>query len=290
MIVGSARVIAGIDYIDDKVDSNTPFDVSSRNNVGYFASYNTRIGATDLEASLRSDDNEQFGTKTTGGVAAGQDIGSGKRLTASYGTAFKAPTFNELYFPGFGNPNLGAETSDSIDLGLSSSTGSTTWALNVFNTRIDDLIGFDPVTFAPVNINEAEITGLEISAATSLAGWNLSGSLTLQNPEDSSGSVNDGNLLPRRAEEVLFIDVSRQFNSWNIGGSVQYQGDSYDDLGNFTKLDAFTVVDIRAEYLLNPAWAVSVHINNLFDEEYETAAFFNQDGTNGTVSLRYIPR
>jgi len=287
--VGSGRVIAGIDYIDDEVDSSTPFDVTSRNNLGYFASYGTSVGATDLEASLRGDDNEQFGTETTGGVAVGRDIGNGKRMTASYGTAFKAPTFNELYFPGFGNPDLDAETSSSIDLGLSGSSGTMYWTVNAYNTQIDDLIAFDPMTFAPVNINEADITGIEVTVATSLAGWDLRGSLTLQNPEDASGGVNDGNQLPRRAEEIFFVDIGKRVNNWRLGGSLHIQGDSYDDLGNFTKLDGFTVVNVRAEYLLKPAWAVGLHVNNLFDEEYETAANFNQDGTNGKVTLRYIP-
>ena len=289
VLLGSNRVVAGIDYLDDEVDSNNPFAVSNRDNIGYFASFSSTVAETDIEVSLRSDDNEQFGTHTTGGVAVGRYLQNGNRVTASYGTAFKAPTFNELYFPNFGNPNLEEETSSSFDIGVSGGNNRSSWSVNLFQTEIDDLIGFDAVTFLPVNINQAEILGVEVTASTVIAGWAVSAALTLQDPEDTSGGINDGNQLPRRAKSILHIDLNRKIGRWNLGGTLFTQGDSYDDLANLTELDGFTLVNIRSEYLISNRWGIGVHINNIFDEEYETAAFFNQDGINGKVTLRYIP-
>ena len=68
--------------------------------------YQGKFGAQSLEASVRNDDNQQFGNHTTGSAAWGLGFAEYWRVTAGYGTAFKAPTFNELYFPFFGNPNL----------------------------------------------------------------------------------------------------------------------------------------------------------------------------------------
>jgi vitamin B12 transporter len=65
--------------------------------------------------------------------------------------------------------------------------------------------------------------------------------------------------------------------------------DSFDDPGNFTKLDGFTVVDFSSEYLFNPNWAFGLNVNNIFDEENETAAYYNQYGINGRITLRYVP-
>ena len=100
------------------MSGTTDYAVDSRDDAGLFGQYLGNFGATDIQLSLRGDDNEQFGNYTTGGASIGRGFAGNLRWTASYGTAFKAPTFNELYFPGFGNPNLSAETSDSFDLGL----------------------------------------------------------------------------------------------------------------------------------------------------------------------------
>lgn len=287
--MGDSGLIVGVDYTEDEVDSDSAFAVTSRDNTGVFASFDTRIGAGDLEVSIRSDDNEQFGTETTGGVAFGHDIGNGLRTTLSWGSAFKAPTFNELYFPGFGNPDLAAETAESIDLGIAGELGNGRWSVNLFHTEIENLIGFDPVTFAPVNIGRAEIDGIELAASTRAAGWTLGMALTLQDPKDTGGGANDGNQLPRRAEEILSLDADRAFGRWSVGGSIRSQGDSFDDLANLTELDGFTVVDLRAGIQAHKNWHLGIRVNNVFDEEYETAAFYPQDGTNVLATLRYTP-
>ena len=84
-----------------------------------YAEYLGRFGAQQWQASLRNDDNEQFGSHATGSLGWGLDFGRGFKLTASYGTAFKAPTFNDLYYPFCSNPDLKPETSRSANLGLS---------------------------------------------------------------------------------------------------------------------------------------------------------------------------
>ncbi len=290
LLLGVNKFVFGIDYIKDEVDSDNPFTVSSRDNTGVFGLLKRNIGGNDFEFSLRNDDNEQFGNESTGGIAFGRDLNNNKRIVLSYGTAFKAPTFNELYFPGFGNPDLVAETSGSIDLGFSGRGQNRSWSMNLFYTEIEDLISFDPVTFAPVNIGKAEISGIEFSASTAMAGWNIIGNLTLQDPKDASGGINDGNQLARRPKQIFQISADRAVGDWTFGGSVLSRGDSFDDLGNVTKLDQFTVLDLRAGYRVHAKWMLSVNINNALDEEYETAAFFNQDGVNALATLRYLPK
>ena len=113
------RLILGADHLDDKVDKNGDnYTIDSRDNFGVFGAWRTDINDNDFELSLRDDDNEQFGEANTGGIAWGRDLGDGNRVTASYGTAFTTPTFNDLYWPDSGNPDLKPEKSRSIDLGL----------------------------------------------------------------------------------------------------------------------------------------------------------------------------
>ena len=106
-------VTAGVDYLDDKVDGTVQYDESSRDNVGVFAQFQRRQKRVDLDAGARVDDNQQFGNVTTGNLGVGYGLTNNLRLVGSYGTAFKAPTFNDLYFPGFSNPNLKPEKSAS---------------------------------------------------------------------------------------------------------------------------------------------------------------------------------
>lgn len=279
----------GIDYYQDEVSGTTDYTVSSRDNLGLFGQYLGRFGATETQVSLRNDDNEQFGNHTTGGVSFGQDFAKGMRWTAAWGSAFKAPTFNELYFPGFGNPALDAETSQSIDLGLSAQKGIAQFTANLFSTTIDDLITYDVTVDRPVNIGQARINGVELTASTVIARWNTYANLTFMSPENTSAGPNKGNTLARRPESLLNLSMQRSFGKLSTLIDIRAQGHSYDDLANTRRLAGFTTLNLNLGYTLTQDWMVNLALNNLFDKQYETAEYFNQDGLNGMLSLRYTP-
>lgn len=277
----------GFDYQADRVDSTTAFAVTSRDNTGWFAQYQGSYGAHDLELSLRRDDNEQFGAWTTGGAAFGFALFNNLRLTASYGTAFKAPTFNELYFPNFGNPNLRPEESRSLEFGLSDRGLWGHWSLNVYETRIDNLIAFDALTAQPANIDQARIRGLEAVLSLEIGDWDLRSAFTLLDPVNRSSGPDNGNVLPRRAEQSFRIDADRVSGNFQVGATVQGEGRRFDDLGNARRLAGYATVDLRAEYALFKEWRLQARIANLLDKYYETAEFFNQPGRSLFVTLRY---
>jgi vitamin B12 transporter len=282
-------LVAGADWQNDRIDSTTAYPVTSRDNTGLFAQYLAELGGHDLQLSARHDDNQQFGAKTTGGVAWGYGLTPDLRLTASYGTAFKAPTFNQLYFPGFGNASLRPEQSRSLDVGLAGKSGGGRWSLNVFETQVTDLIGFD-ASFNPVNIDSARIRGAEAVGATRFLDWDLRGSLTLLDPENQAMGANHGNVLPRRARQSFSLSADRDFGAWNAGATLRGAGRRYDNLANTIPLAGYATLDLRAEYRLNPDWRLQARIENLFDKDYETAYLFNQPGRSAWLTLRYQPR
>ncbi len=277
----------GFDYQLDLLDSTEAFTVTSRDNKGLYAQYQGSYAAHNLDLSIRHDDNEQFGGRTTGGAAWGYKVWEGIRFSASYGTAFKAPTFNELYFPGFGNPNLAPETSRTLEFGLAGKHSWGHWSLNVYETRVDDLISFDANIFAPANIDQALIRGLEAILTTQLYGFDLSTNLTLLDPENRSNGPDRGNVLPRRAEQSFRVDVDRMFGDFRVGATVQGDGRRFDDLGNTRRLGGYAVVDLRGEYIFSKAWRLQARLVNLLDKDYQTAAFFNQQGRSWFLTLRY---
>lgn len=279
----------GADYQKDSVDGTTAYAVTSRDNDGAFVQYQGAFKQHDLQLSLRNDDNEQFGQRTTGGAAWGYSLGDGLRLTAAYGTAFKAPTFNELFFPFFGNPALDPEESRSLEIGLSGGGNPLRWSVNLYETRVDELISFDANTFAPANISKAVLRGLELTVVTRVSAWDLNANLSIMDTENRSSGANDGNWLARRPQQALRVDADRQIGKYRIGSTLIAEGKRYDDLANNQQLGGFITADLRAEMRLQKHWRLQAKIENLLDKNYATAAFFNQPGRSLFVTLRYQP-
>jgi len=187
------------------------------------------------------------------------------------------------YHPNFGNPNLNPEKSQSVEIGLSATTTWGRWAVNSYQTDVDNLIAYDASVFAPGNINSAQIRGLEAILDTRLAQWDINANLTLLDP---SNQDND-KVLPRRAKKALHISLDRQFKPFSVGTSLDAVGKRYDDAGNRRELDSYITMDLRASYQITKAWQVQARISNLFDKDYETAAFYNQAGRDFFITLHY---
>ena len=286
----SGMLTLGTDYLDDTVDSTSEFTETSRDNVGVYGQYLADYGSNQVTLSIRNDDNEAFGSKTTGGIGWGHRWRNSTRLYLRAGNAFKAPTFNELYFPGFGNPDLDPETAVSYEAGVEGTPQWGRWALRLFRNEVDDLIvtEMDPATglFAPANVDEAQIDGIEVELTALLAGWNTSVALTLLDPVNKT----TGAQLPRRAKESLSINTSRRFNKFVFGGRILAKGDRFDDALNSIPIDSYVVVDLLADYLINENFILKAKIGNLFDEDYEEVSGFNTAGRNFLLTLSYSSR
>ena len=285
--LGSTGLLtAGVDYQNDTVDSDTVFTVTSRDNTGVFIQYQKDVERYGVQWALRYDDNEQFGDYNTGSVTLGVDTGKGHRATVFYGTAFKAPTFNDLYYPSWGNPALEPEESNTVDLGYRVLLADGRWTVNVFQTSIDELVAYDPIAAGPANIDEVQIRGVEVSLGMSRDAWRWSSALTLLDTEQRSGA-NRGRELPRRPSEALSLNLSRDLGRYGAGMQVTLNGTTYDDLANTSLLDRYVVVDLVGHWKMSGNWRLNGKIKNVFDEDYETAAYYRQPGIGCFVSISY---
>ena len=288
---GSNHLVSvGADWTIDYLDSTTDYPVDSRRNIAGFVEYQGSFGAQRVQASLRNDDNEQFGNHTTGSLGWGMDLSRGFKLSATYGTGFKAPTFSDLYDPWSGNRDLKPEQSRSLNLGVAQQGTDWRWALDVYQTDIEDLITYSGDTFAMVQVDEARIRGAEFTVDLSLAGWDLSAQLSHTDPRNRSQDPNNDNLLPRRARNTGRFDVDRAFGAFRVGATVNGAGYRYDELSNTTRLGGFATTDLRLEYAITDAWTLQAKADNVFDKKYETVAWYNQPGREYGVSLRYQPK
>ncbi|MEH6415757.1 TonB-dependent vitamin B12 receptor [Pseudomonas sp. CGJS7] len=280
---------AGFDWLRDRVDSNTTYDEIERDNKAGFVQYQGRFGNQSFEASVRRDDNEQFGGHTTGGAAWGLNFAENWRVTVGYGTAFKAPTFNELYYPFFGNAQLKPEESKTWEIGLAYRGDNFNARIDGFDTRVDELITFDSAINLPNNIERARMRGAEIGIDTTFAEWTLAASASWLDTENRVGFAR-GNDLPRRAKHSARIDLDRAFGKFRVGATAVGYGSRYDDVANSVRVGGYGTLDLRAEYAFTDALSLQARVANVFDREYETVSYYNQPGREWFVTLRYAPK
>ena len=283
----------GYDYQQDRIDTSDDYAEDSRDNRGYYAQYQGRFGRHGLSAGLRRDDNQQFGEHDTGNLGWSYDLSDSLTLSAVYGTAFRAPTFNDLYYPASastaGNPDLEPEASQNYELGLQGVAGWGEWSLSAFENQIDDLIvwaGRSPMR--PQNVESARIRGLESMARTQLADWDLAATLTLLDPQDRSAE-NHGHQLARRAKRTFNLNADRRFGQFGVGATLFAVSQRFDDASNEedSRLPGYALVDLRGEYHIDAEWTLQSKVSNLFDRDYETAQTYEQPGRAFYLTLRY---
>ncbi|MEW5755308.1 MAG: TonB-dependent vitamin B12 receptor [Pseudomonadota bacterium] len=276
----------GIDYLEDEV-STSEYSANTRDNIGVFIQSQSEHGKHRLNFSLRQDDNEQFNTHTTGSVAWGYALNDNLSFKSSYGTAFKAPSFNELYYPYYGDVNLKPEESRTIEIGLSHHHQHLTWEISAYQTKVDDLIAYDASIFKANNINAARIQGLEVTAGARLDNWLLNTNFSLMKTKNESHDANNGNQLARRANNSLRIDIDHTLPAVQIGATINIQGSRYDDAANTVKVPGYSTIDLRLEKTLSKHWLMQAKVANLADKDYQTVAHFNQAGRNVMLNVKY---
>lgn len=284
------------DRLEEEVTSNTDYNETKRNNNAYVASYLANIGAHSLHVSYRDDHNSSFGNEHTGGVGYGYSINDFWRTTVSYGKAFKAPTFNDLYFPdSFGfvtsNPNLVPEKSDNLEASLRYEESNTQASITIYENKVRNLIALDAV-YIPFNANKATLKGMTLAASHQINQWQFSASADIQSPRDDE----TGNLLVRRSNRSAKLNVAYQWQDWRIGAESISSSKRYNDTANKQALAGYTLFNLTSEYRINPKWKLQARLNNIFDKNYAlafdgnpstTGFVYNTPGSNLFVNLKW---
>lgn len=276
----NSMLLVGLDYLKDKISSDTTFTETSRDNKAVLLQYRFFGEKQDLQVAARYDDNQQFGGHTTGNLAWGYTLNPGLRTTASVGTAYKAPSFNALYWPGFGDPNLKPEQSISYELGLSGKQAGLQWDTRAYYTQADNMVIW--YGFTPANAN-LHIKGLEQTLATQVLGWQVKASLNWLNAKDR----NAGKKLVHRPDWTYRLTAGRQLQRWNLQATVRGAGSSYDDSNNTTRIAGHHVFNLSGDYRMNKAWLLRGNIRNLLDRNYETVSNYTMPGREIMFSLVY---
>lgn len=287
---GHHEYIVGGELLVDEVESTTDFDENSRTNAAIFGQALLNFGPTNFQLSLRADDNEAFGREETGAVAMGVDLDRNHRTRVSYSTSFRAPTFNDLYFPGFGNADLKPETAGSVELGIGGNYVHWFWDAAIYQTDADDLIvfTFQDGRFAPFNVDEARIRGIELNAGLELDEWTLQAGASITDPRNRETD----NRIRRRSAQQFRVDVDRAFGQVSVGTTVKGQGYRYDDADNEDRIAGFATWDVRAKWQIDSNWTTNLTVDNVLDREYSTAlrtdgSEYIAAGRTAMLTIRY---
>lgn len=285
--LGTALVLA--ERVQQEVERpGTPFAVSERKMSGLALGLNGQAGAHGWQANVRSDRNSQFGRQTTGSLAYGYALTPSVRATASLGTSFVAPSFNQLYYPGFGNPNLLPEEGRQREVGLVWRHGTVTSRLVHFDNRIRSYISSGPL---PTNIPRAKVDGISASVNAVMGAWTLAASIDSLRPvNDTAGAANFGKILPRRVQDAGRLSLQWQTGDTQLGASLQAFGERFDNAANSLRLGGYATLDLRAQWALSRAWTVYGRLHNALDKRYETVAGYNQPGREMHLTLQWSPR
>jgi vitamin B12 transporter len=275
------KLQVGYEHLDQSLDSDT-FAAPDRHVDSVFAGYTARFGRNQIQVNVRRDQYSDFGGANSYYLGYGFDITSHWKATASYSDAFRAPSFDDLYFPLSGNPSIQPERSHSLEAALQyASNALGVMRLSAFQTRYSNLIDYvqtTPGIYLAENVGRAKVQGLEGSWSGHVGKTDVRASLTLQNPVDLDNDVD----LVRRARRFGSLTINRSIGTWRVGGEWIVSGPSVDSTGN---LGGYGVLNLSARYNITKAWYVSAQIQNLFNKDYETAYSYNSPGRGAYVTL-----
>lgn len=293
--LGTALVL--YEHLHEGIQSTNTYTRTGRDNDSLALGWLASVGAHRWQLASRHDQNSQFGGHDSETLAYGYQLNPAWRVAANYGTSFKAPSFNDLYYPntpfvGSGNPALKPEEGRSSDLALHWAEPGSKASLTYFDNRIKNLINWEetPVGswfYVPTNVGEARINGWSAEYQGHLGDWNLAANYSNQDPKDET----TGKQLTRRAKQFGGISVSRDVGFWSFGTEVRASGARYDDLANTRRLGGYTVVNLYGSYAIDADWSLFARAENIFDRRYELARSSRTNyaslGANLFVGLRY---
>ena len=275
---------------EERVTTDAGFPVTERDTNAVTAIYRLEAGATAVQANVRHDDSTQYGGRTTGALAWGYRIAPAWRVTASAGTAFKAPTFNDLYFPEFSNPELRPETSRNVEAGVhwTSRAGEFAWEAHAvaFHNRVDDLIVFQcdaNFVCAPNNVADAVLKGLTFYGDLDWHDRVLHASVDVQSPTDAE----TGRLLPRRARRHAVLSLGQPLGRAHISAELVASSERFDDAANTRRMGGYALVNVVLEWPLDARTTLFLRGDNVLDRDYELAADFATGGAKVFGGVRW---
>ena len=285
-------------------------------NIGSFQGGLNGVEGNHLwQANIRNDSNSQFGEEVTGSVGYGYYLAAPLRMTASWGTGFQAPTFNQLYTPRsssssssgtsvtVGNANLQSVSSQNTEAGFRYDDGIHSGGVIYYYNNIDNQIAWvsskvgtgssSVTTTQPVNISRAVIQGVSLTYGGQVLGLNVNASMDYQDPQN----MNTSNALAYSPYVFGSLTTEKKMDAWKFGAQMQSQGQQQSNPGQSSNvtMGGYTLFNLYGDVKLYRDVSAFMRINNLFDKQYvnsvnNTYGPYRTAGSYVFVGLRFDQR
>lgn len=286
----------GAEFREESGENKGVFD-ESVNNKALYLNNKAKLFNDDLvvNAGLRMDDHETFGEETTYRIGAVYNIKQASlTLKTSYGTGFRAPTLNELFYNdpwgSSGNLNLKPEKSSSWEAGIEKEIveDKSSLSLTYFDQKYDDLIDWVETPpgswlYSPQNISKAEVKGFEASASAKVTDdVTVRSSYTYLDTEDKE----TGERLRRRPKDKVSISAEYSGEPVTLLAEYIFVGKVFDSssVGN---LGSYSLVNLSGTCKLKKGASLFARVDNLLDTDYETAGGYGTPGLSAYAGLKF---
>ena len=289
-------VIGVLNQVQTVAGEGVSYSADKRTDHALWASLTAQVDAHRFKLQLRQDSlSAALGPryeKTNGAAAWGYQISPQWQVSASAASAFRAPTFDDLYSPFGGNTALRPETSKSIEFLAQHRTQSTELVVSIFNQKIRDAIELDS-SFTPQNLDSVKIAGVSLRGAVQSGALKLRGQVTFQDPKravlNNTGQGNTGQLtdvlLARRARRHLSAALDYTAGPWLLTADMRSQSARIDT--DTTTIAGYGVLGLTARYQLDSNWTTKLRINNMLDRSYATANGYRSEPRSVYLSVQW---
>lgn len=284
ILVGPGTATLGLETLEQRVAGSTAYPVDQRRINSLTGGYLVRLGEWNLQANLRNDDNSQFGNHTSGQAGASWQFLPAWQAGGNIGTGFRAPSFNDLYYPldsdgNHGNPNLKPETSLNREVFIRYQQQALQAGLTLFKNRVSNLIDWarvDPASdtnfaYQPSNVGRALLRGASLQSSWQGQMFSVGGNYDWLDARDISGGSNDGKRLAYRAKHSGMVYAGIKQGEWQTRVELQVVGQRYSNPANTKELGGYSVANLATSWQFARDWQLNARLNNIFDKDYATA-------------------
>ena len=291
------KVGFGVDYDYSRLDKDSNsyganFGESNISLINRAAYLYTKVDNEFMlgELSGRLDDNSTYGNEGTYSIGLGGKLPLDSLLSVRYGTGFRAPNMQELYFPYYGNKELKSEKSNNWEVSLTNNNALGNVYVNAFYNKFRNWIGSKPPMYLYENLDKVTIKGLEFGTDLSfLETHHFIASASLTDTENRTTHKE----LDGKAKQIYKARYhgSEKIAGHTIDGFGEYRFTSKRKFSNVPNQGGFGVVNIGVGFsVLNDMVRFGVGADNIFDKKYEYIYGYPTGGAiySGTVEIRNL--
>lgn len=284
---GDLDWLLGVNRTQDEVaTSGKAYVRDERINQAAFTALHWQLNDWQLDGALRHDNVSNYQSYQTYQWGVSYQVTESLQARVNQGSAFKVPTYNDLYFPGFGNPALVPETSLSREAGVRFAPENA-WQFSLdavhFQRNLSNMIAYNSTVFKSENIANARLNGFEYTLGFVTGGLRHE---VIATYTDGVDEVTKARVLPNIPKQKYQYQLSAEYGDWSYQGRLAYRDKVTSRASGAQTVAANYTLHAGVAYQLNDETSLRLTIDNVFDRNYRTDADYLQPGREFSLVLQ----